>query len=96
MQCRPGCGACCVAPSINTPMPGMPNGKPAGVRCLHLDDDNLCMLFGTPERPDFCAGFTASEEVCGESREDAIRIIGWLEGATGVDENQEPGSLVAV
>lgn len=82
MQCRLGCGACCIAPSIRTPMPGMPEGKPAGVRCLHLDANNLCLLFGKPERPAFCAGFAASRDVCGESREEAIRIIGWLEGQT--------------
>lgn len=82
MECRPGCGACCIAPSINTPMPGMPQGKPAGVRCLHLDEENLCLLFGTPLRPGFCAGFAASVDVCGETRDDAIRMIGWLEGET--------------
>ncbi|TDQ39317.1 YkgJ family cysteine cluster protein [Thiopseudomonas denitrificans] len=82
MNCRPGCGACCIAPSINTPMPGMPAGKPAGVRCLHLDEANLCLLFGTQERPAFCAGFSASSDICGDSREDAIRIIGWLEEST--------------
>ena len=88
MDCRPGCGACCIAPSINTPMPDMPQGKPAGMRCLHLDENNLCRLFGTVRRPGFCAGFAASEAVCGSSREEAIRIIGWLEGVTAVDENQ--------
>lgn len=84
MECRPGCGACCIAPSINTPMPGMPQGKPAGVRCLHLDEENLCLLFGTSLRPAFCAGFAASVDVCGEAREDAIRMIGWLEGETAL------------
>ncbi len=83
MECRAGCGACCIAPSINTPMPGMPQGKPAGVRCLHLDENNLCLLFGSPLRPGFCGVFAASEEVCGQSRDEAIRLIGWLEGATG-------------
>ncbi|HNV09555.1 MAG TPA: YkgJ family cysteine cluster protein, partial [Dokdonella sp.] len=29
MSCRSGCGACCIAPSISSPIPGMPNGKPA-------------------------------------------------------------------
>ncbi|NYZ53719.1 YkgJ family cysteine cluster protein, partial [Escherichia coli] len=29
MECRPGCGACCTAPSISSPIPGMPDGKPA-------------------------------------------------------------------
>ena len=32
MECRSSCGACCIAPSINSPIPGMPHGKPAGVR----------------------------------------------------------------
>lgn len=85
MQCRPGCGACCVAPSINTPMPGMPHGKAAGVRCLHLDEDNLCKLFADKSRPRFCADFTASIEVCGENAEQAMKIIGWLEQQTAAD-----------
>ncbi|MDW3636530.1 YkgJ family cysteine cluster protein, partial [Vibrio sp. Vb0667] len=24
MDCRLGCGACCIAPSISSPIPGMP------------------------------------------------------------------------
>ncbi|HVK38365.1 MAG TPA: YkgJ family cysteine cluster protein, partial [Candidatus Kapabacteria bacterium] len=36
MTCRDGCGACCIAPSITSPIPGMPDGKPAGVRCVQL------------------------------------------------------------
>jgi len=27
IDCRSGCGACCIAPSISSPIPGMPNGK---------------------------------------------------------------------
>ncbi|HFY5777145.1 TPA: YkgJ family cysteine cluster protein, partial [Salmonella enterica subsp. enterica serovar Typhimurium] len=27
MDCRSGCGACCIAPSISSPIPGMPYGK---------------------------------------------------------------------
>jgi Fe-S-cluster containining protein len=27
MDCRAGCGACCIAPSISSPIPGMPDGK---------------------------------------------------------------------
>src|SRR5690606_40832938 len=49
MECRPGCGACCIAPSISSAIPGMPNGKPAGVRCLHLTDANYCGLFRSEE-----------------------------------------------
>ena len=65
MNCRPGCGACCIAPSISSPIPGMPQGKPAGVRCVQLDDGNLCRIFGLPTRPAVCGGLTASPEMCG-------------------------------
>jgi len=82
MECRAGCGACCIAPSISSPIPGMPEGKPAGVRCLHLSVDYLCALFGRAERPAVCAAFKADELVCGDSRESAVRMLGWLEQAT--------------
>ncbi|GMG87357.1 YkgJ family cysteine cluster protein [Biformimicrobium ophioploci] len=79
MECRLGCGACCIAPSINNPIPGMPNGKPAGVRCVNLDDDNLCRLFGKPERPALCAAFQPCESVCGDSRIEALALISAME-----------------
>ncbi|MBA1275201.1 YkgJ family cysteine cluster protein [Stutzerimonas azotifigens] len=82
MNCRPGCGACCIAPSITSPIPGLPNGKPAGLRCPHLSSHNLCGLFGRPERPEVCAAFQADPAVCGSSTDEAIRLIGWLEQAT--------------
>ncbi|WP_437880569.1 YkgJ family cysteine cluster protein [Pseudomonas sp. LRF_L74] len=82
MQCRPGCGACCTAPSITSPIPGMPNGKPAGEPCIHLTLERLCEIFGHPGRPPVCSAFMADVEVCGETREDAIRLLGWLEQAT--------------
>ncbi|MCI0912421.1 YkgJ family cysteine cluster protein [Pseudomonas putida] len=82
MKCREGCGACCIAPSITSAMPRMPDGKPAGVRCLHLTVDNLCDLFGMPERPAVCGGFKADIEVCGHDRDEAIRILGWWEQMT--------------
>lgn len=84
MDCRAGCGACCIAPSISSPIPSMPEGKPAGVRCIHLSAEHLCALFGRPERPAVCAAFSADEQVCGDSREAAIRLLGWLEQATAV------------
>lgn len=84
MLCRAGCGACCIAPSISSPIPGMPAGKEAGARCLHLSIENLCQLFGDPRRPAVCAAFDADPEVCGDSREEAIRLLGWLEQATSV------------
>ncbi|MDE1166083.1 MAG: YkgJ family cysteine cluster protein [Pseudomonas sp.] len=82
MNCREGCGACCIAPSISSPLPGMPDGKPAGVRCFNLNAANLCAIFGQPDRPAVCGAFQADEEVCGGSQEEAIRLIGWWEQMT--------------
>jgi Fe-S-cluster containining protein len=82
MQCRENCGACCIAPSINTPLPNMPNGKPAGVRCFNLSDDNLCKIFGDPERPQLCDDFKAGLDVCGKMREEALVLIERLEFET--------------
>ena len=33
-ECRPGCAACCIAPSISSPIPGMPDGNVAGAVCV--------------------------------------------------------------
>ncbi|MCK9202293.1 MAG: YkgJ family cysteine cluster protein [Gallionella sp.] len=82
MNCRPHCAACCIAPSITSPLPGMPQGKPAGVPCIQLDDDLRCKTFGTAERPPFCAGLQPSAEMCGESREQALVWLTKLEQAT--------------
>lgn len=79
MQCRNSCGACCIAPSINTPLPGMPNGKPAGVKCLHLSEDYLCKIFTDPARPNLCDEFKAGIDVCGTNREEALQLITILE-----------------
>ncbi|MFW5820145.1 MAG: YkgJ family cysteine cluster protein [Bacteroidota bacterium] len=79
MKCRVNCGACCIAPSISSPIPGMPAGKPAGVKCIHLTDDYRCAIFNHPDRPKVCAGFQAEELVCGKNREDALRILNSLE-----------------
>ncbi|HCG68940.1 MAG TPA: zinc/iron-chelating domain-containing protein [Gammaproteobacteria bacterium] len=75
MNCRSGCGACCIAPSITSPLPGMPDGKPAGVACIHLDSAMACELFDSPERPDFCARFAPESSVCGSSREQALATL---------------------
>ncbi|PTY38931.1 hypothetical protein BGP77_09240 [Saccharospirillum sp. MSK14-1] len=79
MECRSGCGACCIAPSINTPYYGMPDGKPAGVRCTHLLPDYRCGIFGQPERPAACAAFQAEPDFCGRDRVEALRILTQLE-----------------
>lgn len=80
--CRIGCGACCIAPSISSPIPGMPHGKPAGVRCVQLTADNRCQLFGLPERPLVCQRLMPSEEMCGQTADAAMRWLTALEQAT--------------
>lgn len=82
MDCRIGCGACCIALSISSPIPGMPNGKLAGLRCIQLDSLNRCMLFGKPERPDICRRLKPELAMCGDSREEAMRILDAMEIAT--------------
>lgn len=82
MECRSGCGACCIAPSISSPIPGMPQGKPAGMRCAQLSAQFRCLIFGDAERPAVCSAFQAEPAICGQDREDAVRILGWLEQAT--------------
>ncbi|MDR3418001.1 MAG: YkgJ family cysteine cluster protein [Nevskia sp.] len=82
MQCRTGCGACCIAPSISSPIPGMPQGKAAGVRCVQLDGADRCRLFGDPRRPVVCSSLRPGREMCGETREQALVYLERLERAT--------------
>ena len=82
MDCRPGCGACCIAPSISSPIPGMPHGKPAGIPCVQLLSDYRCALFGKPERPAVCVSLRPTEEMCGATREEALAYLMRLEQAT--------------
>jgi Fe-S-cluster containining protein len=84
MDCRAGCGACCIAPSISSPIPGMPHGKPAGVRCIQLTIDNRCAIFGRDDRPAVCASLRPSEEMCGSSAGEAFEYLSRLERATQV------------
>ena len=81
-ECRVGCGACCIAPSIETPFFGMPAGKPAGVRCVHLDAQNRCAIFGRPERPRWCRDLRAEPSMCGDDDAAAMRILEQLERDT--------------
>ncbi|KIF81776.1 YkgJ family cysteine cluster protein [Noviherbaspirillum autotrophicum] len=81
-DCRSGCGACCIAPSISSAIPGMPEGKPAGVRCIQLDDANQCLIFGKPGRPAVCESLQPSPEMCGNSREHAMFFLERLEKLT--------------
>lgn len=82
MRCRPGCGACCIAPSISSPIPGMAGGKPAGVRCVQLDEHHRCRIFGRPERPAVCARLQPSPQMCGADAGAALRWLARLEVLT--------------
>jgi uncharacterized protein len=82
MDCRPLCAACCIAPSISSAIPGMPQGKAAGQRCVQLDEDQRCRLFGRPERPAVCAGLQPTPPMCGDSRQHALHWLARLEIAT--------------
>jgi hypothetical protein len=81
MNCHK-CGACCIAPSIMTPMPGMPHGKPAGMRCANLSPRNACTLYGQAGRPAFCLGWQPAPEYGGQSLAEALINITALEQAT--------------
>jgi len=87
MQCRENCGICCIILSISSPIPGMPKGKPAGVRCIHLSDDMKCNLWGKPERPTVCIKFQPEELFCGKNRDEAIKIMVKLENLNIKDLN---------
>jgi hypothetical protein len=60
----------------------MPEGKPAGVPCVQLDEDFRCKIFGQPERPACCSGLQASEEMCGNNRDEALAMLHQLEYLT--------------
>ena len=77
MDCRENCGACCIAPSISSPIPGMPDGKPPGVPCIHLRKDLGCGIY--KHRPDVCRKFRAEELVCGKDRQEALDMLRSLE-----------------
>lgn len=82
MDCRPACAACCIAPSISSPIPGMPEGKPAGVRCVQLTQDLRCAIFGQPQRPAVCFSLRPAPAMCGGHRDEAIAWLSRLEVAT--------------
>ena len=57
----------------------MPDGKPAGVRCIHLSHDLLCSIYHDPEKPDVCNQFKFDPEICGKNAEEAKNNIIQLE-----------------
>lgn len=89
LACRSGCGACCTAPSISSPIPGLLGGKPAGMPCPQLDAARRCRLFGDPRRPAVCASLQPSATMCGES---PAQAVAWL---TALEEATRPALLTA-
>ena len=60
----------------------MPQGKPAGEKCVQLDENMRCKIFGHPDRPPVCGSLQPNPDMCGDSREQAMHWIGDLEKAT--------------
>lgn len=82
MECRNNCAACCIAPSISSPIPGMPEGKPAGIPCIQLTPDLKCELFGDNKRPKVCISLKPSQDMCGATNEEAMDYLKELEELT--------------
>lgn len=97
MNCRKGCGACCIAISISSPLPGMPDGKPARIRCVHLSDENICTIHAHEDYPKVCRNLRPSVEMCGYSFGEAIAYLTELEELTAPahnDKKQPKGVIV--
>lgn len=82
MQCRPNCGACCIAPFISQPFKNMPTGKAAGERCANLAADQRCTIWGTEDYPEFCKRFLPDPLFCGDTNSQALKIITEFEQST--------------
>ena len=52
------CGDCCTRFEIYE------LNKPQGVRCQHLSDENLCLIYDKPERPTVCYKHGYPASVC--------------------------------
>jgi len=60
----------------------MPGGKPAGVRCVQLDAQQRCRIFGQPERPAVCASLRPDPAMCGDGPAHALAWLTELEAHT--------------
>lgn len=79
MKCNQ-CGACCIAPSISTVIPGTGKNKPAGVRCVYLSSDMKCEIYAS--RPAVCRDYTPTRELCGNNFAEAFFRLDRLEMLT--------------
>lgn len=73
----------------------MPDGKPAGVRCVQLTGDNRCRLYGSGSRPAVCVSYRAGGEYCGRDRDEALGLLAELEILTSEapDIRHRPGRM---
>jgi uncharacterized protein len=76
MNCNQ-CGACCIAPSISTIIPGTGKNKPAGIRCIHLSQEMKCSIYSA--RPSVCRSYTPTVELCGKNFTEAFSNLEKLE-----------------
>lgn len=67
----------------------MPEGKPAGIRCVNLTEGNACAIHGKENYPAVCGGLSPSEEMCGVSNEEAFAYLAELEIMT--KPGKQPG-----
>lgn len=79
MECR-CCGTCCVEISISSPLPGMSKGKPAGERCVNLNNNCRCKVHS--DKPNVCKNFKPTKEFCGNNKREAIYNIRRIERET--------------
>lgn len=66
----------------------MPQGKPAGVPCVQLDEHLRCKIFGLPDRPAVCRQLPASVQMCGPQDDGGLfahRYLMRLEALTRPD-----------
>ena len=68
--------------SISSALPGMPDGKPAGVRCVNLDENNCCIIHDKPNFPRVCRNFKFDPVCCGSTNEEAMKNLDKLEKLT--------------
>jgi len=87
MECRTGCAACCIAPTISSMIPGMPDGKTAGTPCINLDDQLNCKIWQRKDYPGLCSAFKADSEHCGTDRDQALLILSHMESETAPPQN---------
>ena len=52
---------------------------------MQLSAENLCLLYGKPERPAVCVNLKPSVQMCGSNRAEALAYLRALEEATKPD-----------